>query len=160
LGSQQNSTCKRLQYLTVALRAHQRASARATGVEEEHRELEELLDGIIGESDEFMATEAGRREVLRAREASPADGGRQARDMTMRRQTEPTEGFLPPHSHEVRLEDTSSDEDGGESATPVHRGRRRSTLSMFFVACDREQPGRGRSSVHASEHIRIVSGND
>jgi hypothetical protein len=49
----------RLQHLTVARRTHQRASARATGVEEEHRELEELLADIIGKSDEFMASEAG-----------------------------------------------------------------------------------------------------
>jgi hypothetical protein len=44
----------------------------------------------------------------------------------MRRQAEPTENCLPPHSHEVRLDDTSSDEDGGESAAPVHRERRSS----------------------------------
>jgi hypothetical protein len=111
----------------VARRAHQRASARATGVEEDHGEPEELLDDIFGESDEFMASEAGRREALRAREASLAEGGRQARDMAMRRQTEPTEDCLPPHSHEVRLDDTSSDEGGGESAAPVHRERRSST---------------------------------
>jgi hypothetical protein len=74
-----------------------------------------------------MASEAGRREALRAREASLAEGGRQARDMAMRRQTEPTEDCLTPHSHEVRLDDTSSDEDGGESAAPVHGERRSST---------------------------------
>jgi hypothetical protein len=54
----------RLQHLIVARRAHQRASARATGAEKDHRELEELLDDNIGESDEVMASEAGRREAL------------------------------------------------------------------------------------------------
>jgi hypothetical protein len=117
----------RLQHLTVARRAHQRASASATGLEEEHGELEELLDDITGESDEFMASEAGRREALRAREASLAEIGRQARDINKRRQAVPTEECLPPRSHEVGLGDTSSDEDGGENAVPVHRECRSST---------------------------------
>jgi hypothetical protein len=145
----------RLQHITVARRAHQRASARATGVEEEHGELENLPDDIIGESGEFMASEAGRREALRAREASLAEGGRQARDMALRRQTEPTEDCLPPHSHEVRLDDTSSEEDGGESAAPAYRERRSSipgstgssSLAIgdslegkFFGSCKRTPP--------------------
>jgi hypothetical protein len=111
----------------VARRAHQRASARTTGVKEEHGELEELLDDIIGESDEYKASEAGRMEALRRREASLAEGGRQARDMAIRRQTEPKEDCLPPHRHEVRLDDTCSDDGGGESVAPVHRERRSST---------------------------------
>jgi hypothetical protein len=56
----------------VARRTHQRASEGATGVEEEHGELEELLDDFNVESDEFMAREARRGEEIRAREASLA----------------------------------------------------------------------------------------
>jgi hypothetical protein len=67
-----------------------------------------------------MANEAGRREALRAREASLAEGRRQARDMAIRRQAEPKDA-------EVRLDDaTSGDEhggDGGVSTTPVYRER-------------------------------------
>jgi hypothetical protein len=41
------------------------ASDRARkGIEEEHDELEVLLDDFIGESDEFTASEAARRDTL------------------------------------------------------------------------------------------------
>jgi hypothetical protein len=77
----------RLSHLATARRAHQRTSARATGVEEEHGELEVLLDDIIAERDEFVATEADRRQIARAREDQLAEGGRRAREMAMRRQS-------------------------------------------------------------------------
>jgi hypothetical protein len=54
----------RLQNLSMARRAHQRAIVRANGIEEEHDELEVLLDDFIGESDEFTASEASRRDTL------------------------------------------------------------------------------------------------
>jgi hypothetical protein len=69
----------RLQHLSMARRAHQRASVRATGIEEEHGELEVLLDDFIGESDEFTASEAARQDTSRARDAAIAECGRQAR---------------------------------------------------------------------------------
>jgi hypothetical protein len=50
----------RLLYLSMARRAHQRASARATGVEEEHGELEDFLDDFSVESDRFITSEPGR----------------------------------------------------------------------------------------------------
>jgi DNA polymerase elongation subunit (family B) len=67
---------------------------RATGIEEEHGELEVLLDDFIGEFDEFMASEAARRDTSRARDAAIAEGGRQAREMGMRRQSSPAEAEL------------------------------------------------------------------
>jgi hypothetical protein len=60
----------RLHHLATARRAPQRASVRATGVEEEHGELEVIVDDFIGESDDFLAREADRREATRAREAA------------------------------------------------------------------------------------------
>jgi hypothetical protein len=84
----------RLQHLSMARRAHQRASVRATGIEEEHGELEVLLEDFIGESDEFTASEAARQDTSRARDAAIAEGGRQAREMAMRRQSSPAEAEL------------------------------------------------------------------
>jgi hypothetical protein len=42
----------------MAGRAHQRASVRNSAVEEDHGEIEELLDDFTVESDEFMASKA------------------------------------------------------------------------------------------------------
>jgi hypothetical protein len=53
-----------------------------------------LLDDFIGESDEFTASEAAGRDTSRARDAAIAEGGRQAREMTMRRQSLPAEAEL------------------------------------------------------------------
>jgi hypothetical protein len=49
----------RLHHLATARRAHQRASVRATGIEEEHGELEVLLDDFIGESDDVFGERGG-----------------------------------------------------------------------------------------------------
>jgi hypothetical protein len=76
----------RLQHLMDARRAHQRVSARATGIEEEHGELECLLDDLIDESDRFKASEAERRDTLRERDMALAESGRQARELAMSRQ--------------------------------------------------------------------------
>jgi hypothetical protein len=48
-----------------------------------------LLDEFIGESDEFTASEAVRRDTSHAREAAIAEGARQAREMALRRQSSP-----------------------------------------------------------------------
>jgi hypothetical protein len=53
-----------------------------------------LLDDLIGESDEFTASEAARRDTSRARDAAIAEGGRQAREMAMRRKYSPAEAEL------------------------------------------------------------------
>jgi hypothetical protein len=54
-----------VQHLLDARRANQRATARATGIEEEHGELEILLDDVINEAHAFKSTEVERREVRR-----------------------------------------------------------------------------------------------
>jgi hypothetical protein len=84
----------RLKHLSMARRAQKRASVPATGIEEEHGELEVLLDDFIGESDEFTASEAARRDTSRVRDAEIAEGGRQAREMDMRRKSSPAEAEL------------------------------------------------------------------
>jgi hypothetical protein len=144
----------RLQHLAVMRRAHQRTSARATGVEEEHGELEVLLDDFIGESDEFIASEADRRETARVREGSLAEGGRQARDMAMRRQAAPA-------NSELQIEGEASGDDDTEEGpeeievptTPIQRERGSST------------PGSGASSSFAidggleGEVLRLMQAN-
>jgi hypothetical protein len=84
----------RLQRLATARRAHQRQSARSTGVKEEHGEVEVVLDVLIDEADEFNASEADRRDTTRAREANLAEMGRRARDMAMQRQAQPVRDEL------------------------------------------------------------------
>jgi hypothetical protein len=76
----------RLQRLMDARRAHQRVSARATGVEGEHGEVECLLDDPIDEADRFKASESERRDTLRERDMALAESGRQARELAMSRQ--------------------------------------------------------------------------
>jgi hypothetical protein len=76
----------RVQHLVEARRANQRATVRATGIEEVHGELEILLDDVIGEADFFKSTEAQRREVRRERDEALAEGGRLARTLAMGRQ--------------------------------------------------------------------------
>jgi hypothetical protein len=101
---------------------------RATGVEEEHGELEVLLDDFIGESVDVLAREADRRETTRARDAAVAEGGRQARDVAMWRQTEPTEVELD-LDKEISGDDDADEVNGGGGASTetVHRRRRNST---------------------------------
>jgi hypothetical protein len=48
-----------------------------------------LLDDFIGESDEFTASEAARRDTSHARDAAIAEGARQAREVAMTRQSSP-----------------------------------------------------------------------
>jgi hypothetical protein len=79
----------RLHHLATERRARQRESLRETGVEVVHVELEVLLDDYIGESDDFLASEADRREKTRAHEEAIAECRRQTRDMAMRRKKEP-----------------------------------------------------------------------
>jgi hypothetical protein len=76
-----------LQHLVDARRTHQRASARATGIEEEHGELDCLLDEVLEEGERFKEGEGELRNARRARENVLVEGGRQARIMAMRRQT-------------------------------------------------------------------------
>jgi hypothetical protein len=54
----------RVQHLLDARRTNQRATARATGIEEEYCELEILLEDVI-EADTFKSTEMERREGRR-----------------------------------------------------------------------------------------------
>jgi hypothetical protein len=77
----------RVQHLVEARRANQRATARATGIEEVHGQLEILLDDVIGEADFFKSTEVQRREVRRERDEALAEGGGLARTLAMGRQT-------------------------------------------------------------------------
>jgi hypothetical protein len=74
----------RLQHLKIARIALYRASVRENCVEEEHDELEVLLDEFIMEFEEYTAIEADRRDTARAREAEITEGGRQARDIILR----------------------------------------------------------------------------
>jgi hypothetical protein len=76
----------RVQHLLEARRANKRATARTTSIEEEHGELELLLDDVIEEADAFKSTEVERREVRRERDFALAEGGRQARRLAMARQ--------------------------------------------------------------------------
>jgi hypothetical protein len=76
----------RLQHLMDARRAHQRVSARATGIEEEHGEVECLLEDLIDESDRFKASETERCDTLRERDMALAESGRKARELAMSRQ--------------------------------------------------------------------------
>jgi hypothetical protein len=65
----------RVQHLLEARRANKRATARTTSIEEEHGELELLLDDVIEEADAFKSTEVERREVRRERDVALAEGG-------------------------------------------------------------------------------------
>jgi hypothetical protein len=76
----------RFQHLLEARRTNQRATARATGIEEEHGELVILLDDVIEEADVFKSTKVERREVRRYRDFAMAEGGRQGRRPAMARQ--------------------------------------------------------------------------
>jgi hypothetical protein len=89
------------------------------------------LDDFIGESDDFLASEADRRETTRAREAAIAEGGRQARDMAMRRQTEPAEVEVDMDREGTGDDDADEANEGGRASTEtVHRGRRNSTPGL------------------------------
>jgi hypothetical protein len=123
----------------MARRAHQRASERATGIEEEHGELEVLLDDFIGESDEFTEREAARRDTSRARDAEIAEGGRQAREMAMRRQSSPAEA-------ELDLESEASGD--GEDYDAVESDR--ATREPVPTGTPSSTPGPGGSSSFAN----------
>jgi hypothetical protein len=60
----------RVQHLLEARRTNQRATAKATGIEEEHGELEILLDYVIEEADALKSTEVEGREVRRHRDVA------------------------------------------------------------------------------------------
>jgi hypothetical protein len=115
----------RVQHLLEARRTHQRATARATGIEEEHGELEILLDDVIDEADAFKSTEVERREVRRDRDFAMLEGGRQARMLAMARQAPVDE------SDDARklqsLEDHSDGGSGTNDPQQVERERRSST---------------------------------
>jgi hypothetical protein len=64
----------------------ERETARATGIEEEHGELEVLIDDVREEADAFKSTEVERREVRRDMHSALVNGGRQARRLAMARQ--------------------------------------------------------------------------
>jgi hypothetical protein len=95
-----------VQRLLETRRTSQRATARATGIEEEHGELEILLDDVIEEADAFKSTEFERREVRRHRDYTMAEGGRQARRLAMARQAAVDE------SEYAREEQSVEDEEG------------------------------------------------
>jgi hypothetical protein len=71
--------------LLEARGTNQRATARATGIDEEYGELEMLLDDVIKEAETFKSTEMERREVRRDRDFAITEGGRQARMLAMER---------------------------------------------------------------------------
>jgi hypothetical protein len=72
--------------LVEARRADQRVTVRATGIGEEHGELEVLLDDVIGEADFFKSTEVNRQDVRREKDAALVAGGTIARTQAMVRQ--------------------------------------------------------------------------
>jgi hypothetical protein len=90
-------------------------------IEEEHGEVEVLLDDVIRETDECLAGELERKETARAREAFLAEKGRQAREIATRRQAAPSEdrnvggGGETPSSDDVE----DADEHGGTVLTPI-----------------------------------------
>jgi hypothetical protein len=98
----------RVQHLLEARRTNQRTTARATGIEEEHGELEMLLDDVVEEADAFKSTEVERREVRRHQNVAMAEGGRQGRRLAMARQAPADESDDAPEVQSV--EDNS---DGG-----------------------------------------------
>jgi hypothetical protein len=115
----------RVQHLLEARRTNQRATARATGIEEEHGELEILLDDVIEEADAFKSTEVERREVRRHRDVAMAEGGRQARRLAMARQAPVDESD---DAREVQsVEDDSDGGSGTNEPQEVARERRSST---------------------------------
>jgi hypothetical protein len=101
----------RVQHLLEARRTNQRATARATGIEEEHGELEILLDDVIEVADAFKSTEVERLEVRRHRDVAMAEGGRQARRLAMARQAPVDE------SDDAREVQSVEDDSGGGSET-------------------------------------------
>jgi hypothetical protein len=102
---------------------------RATGVEVGHVELEVLLDDYIGDSDDFLASEADRREKTRAHEEAITEGGRQVRDMAMRRKTEPRDIELYQDGEGSGDEDEVDEVIVGSRVSPetAQRGRINST---------------------------------
>jgi hypothetical protein len=121
----------RVQHLVEARRADQRVTARETGIEEEHDELEVLLDDVIGEADFFKSTEVNRRKVRREKDSALVEGGRLERTQAMVRQ-----------AAAIATESDDDGDDGGvepgsENAGPeleqVGRARRRTQLESLDV---------------------------
>jgi hypothetical protein len=111
--------------LLEARRTNQRATARATGIEEEYGELEILLDDVIEEADTLKSTEMERREVRRDRDFAMAEGGRQARMLAMARQAPVDESD---EERDVqRAENISDGESEMDEPQQVARERRSST---------------------------------
>jgi hypothetical protein len=84
----------RLQHLAKARRVRQIKSSSATGVEEDYGEVDVFIDEFVGETDDFKASEANKKEMERSRESSLAEGGRQVRELSMRRQAAQTESEI------------------------------------------------------------------
>jgi hypothetical protein len=87
-----------------------------------------LLDDVIGETDAFLVGEADRMETARAREVYLAEGGRQAREISMRRQAVPSEDEIVGGVEEIPDSDDVADTDEHRSAASVPVGNVNSTL--------------------------------
>jgi hypothetical protein len=75
----------RVQHLLEEILANQRATARATGIEEENGALKVLLDDFIEEADAFKSTKVERREVLLDTDSALIERDRQARRLAIAR---------------------------------------------------------------------------
>jgi hypothetical protein len=126
----------RVQHLLEARRTNQRATARATGIEEEHGELEILPDNLIEKADAFKSTEVERREVRRHRDVAMAEGGRNARRLAMARQAPVDES-----DDASEVQSVEDDSDGGsEKNEPQEVARERRSSTRVSVAHNNVPP--------------------
>jgi hypothetical protein len=117
----------RVQNLVEARRADHRATVRATEIEEEHGELESLLEDVIGEADYFKSTEVNRREVRREKDAALIEGGRVARTQAIQPASIATESDKDRDGGGVE----PGREDAGPELKQVGKARRRKKLQYL-----------------------------
>jgi hypothetical protein len=97
-----------------------------TGIDEEHRELEVLLDNVIGAANCFKSTAVIRREARREKDAALVEGGKLARTQVMVRQASPIAKESDNGRDGGGVEPES--EDAGPELQQVGRARRRAPL--------------------------------
>jgi hypothetical protein len=102
---------------------------RATEIEEEHGELEILLDDVIGEADFFKSTDVIWRKVRREKDAALVEGGRLERTQAMVRQAAAIAMESDNDGGGGGVE--PGDEDAGPELQQVGRTRRRTQLKSL-----------------------------
>jgi hypothetical protein len=135
----------RVQHLLVARRTNQRATARATGIEEEHGELEILFNDVIEEADAFKSTEVERREVRQHRDFAMAKGGRKAR-----RHARPRRAPVDESDDARAAQSVEVDSDGGSGANEPEEIEREPRSSTPVSVAHRNVPA------HDNEEVQIM----